>query len=111
SESGFGCYGFAQGHEKSIGFDAYEKQIFALGQQHHFASIKQVCPSDVVGCLLDTKRRSFKFYLNGQEVEQSQWGNESLELAEKYYPTVSLSAYQQVYFNFGQDAFRYPPPE
>lgn len=71
--------------------------------------------SDVVGCLLDTSRGTssiyFSFYLNGVKVLHSEWGLEEIGLPKKrhrlYYPTVSLSGCQQVYFNFGQLPYRY----
>ena len=110
----FGFYGFSSDPD-SISFDAFEKQICAQRESQFFRKLPPVSACDVVGCLLDTSLAGtvyFQFYLNGKEVGPHRWEGRRLSLSKgfvTYYPTVSLSGCQQVYFNFGQMPYRYSP--
>lgn len=92
-------------------FDPYEKRVKSVGtESQYIQDLPTASPCDIVGCLLDTKHKKFKFYLNGIEV-QHKWCYERIESfpSRTMYPTVSLSGYQQVCFNFGQHPFRFKP--
>lgn len=70
---------------------------------------------DVIGCLINTPKRTFSFYHNGKRIAavNGRSGIVKKEFyfsTEPYFAAASLSAHQHIDFNFGQSsAFQYTP--
>ncbi|KAH9394552.1 PREDICTED: RING finger and SPRY domain-containing protein 1-like [Rhagoletis zephyria] len=95
----------------SIAFDGCRSVIWH-NTTHYKHGLSRWNTGDVVGCLLDVENRKFIFYLNGKKVEINRKIAQKLNLHfsdQPYYAAASLMSYQQVYFNFGQAPFKYPP--
>ncbi|KAK2705548.1 RING finger and SPRY domain-containing protein 1-like [Artemia franciscana] len=92
--------------ENSIAFDGSRKLIWynALPASH---SLDRWKPGDIVGCFLDLESQEIDFALNGK------WTGPQKEFFNKprteVFAAVSLMAYQQAVFNFGDKKFSYPP--
>ncbi|KAJ6221259.1 hypothetical protein RDWZM_007071 [Blomia tropicalis] len=95
----------------SIAFDGCRSVIWH-GTQNYKHGLSRWNPGDVVGCLINFESRKFTFYLNGKKVEINKKISQKLSLNfsnEPYYAAASLMSYQQIFFNFGQSPFKYPP--
>src|SRR5699024_7470017 len=93
--------------EFSIGFDGYYRDVVHDKKGYSIENVRMWRAGDVVGCLLDVPNRRFRFFLNADEIE---FRIEDMHFSKKsYYAAVTLHAFQQCYFNFGQHPFQYPP--
>jgi RING finger and SPRY domain-containing protein 1 len=68
----------------------------------------------VLGCLIDFDRREVIFSINGQTIDPlhqlfSSSSSSSNLSNESYFAAASFMSYQHCRFNFGSEAFRYPP--
>ncbi|RWS31599.1 RING finger and SPRY domain-containing protein 1-like protein [Leptotrombidium deliense] len=64
-------------------------------------------PGDVLGCLLDIDNRKIIFYLNGCPTAPCDKIFKSARSG--FTAAASFMSFQQCSFNFGRDAFKYPP--
>ncbi|UXI19010.1 60S ribosomal protein L3 [Sarcoptes scabiei] len=95
----------------SIAFDGCRNVIWH-NMNHYKHTLGSWVAGDVVGCLIDFNNKKFIFYLNGKKFEITKKIAEKLGLtfsSGPYYAACSLMSYQQCYFNFGQEPFKFPP--
>ncbi|KAG1321671.1 hypothetical protein G6F62_010691 [Rhizopus arrhizus] len=86
-------------------FDSYRGVLWTSGKALFPDSPIACQAGDVVGSLLNLKKGTCTFFLNGKKLEFS------IELSPTHmFPAVSLTSHQQIVINYGEHPWFYPPP-
>ncbi|KAH9401716.1 RING finger and SPRY domain-containing protein 1 [Tyrophagus putrescentiae] len=103
---------------KGVGGDQYGVAITGKGLLHKGKVAEKKSKSscfkvgDVLGCLIDLKKRLFVFYLNGVQLASSASSSSEVNFSlQPYFAAASLGPHEQVWFNFGQVPFKHPPTD
>lgn len=91
--------------DRSIGFNGHQRSI-SHSETVTLGEIAAWRVGDTVGCLLDTDRHKAVFYLNGLPIycKVNHFNGRHIVAA------ATLTHCQQIYFNFGQHEWKFPPP-
>lgn len=99
-------------HYHSWAFDGYRCKKWNISCTNYGKRWKK---GDVIGCLMDMDLMELRFSLNGEDLGSAftSFANMNDFTAESsfncFFPVISLNNRQAIRYNFGQQAFRYPP--
>lgn len=92
----------------SVGYDGCRNLIW-FNASHHTVKQPNWKEGDVIGFLLDIKKKNICFYVNGVQLKHIH--TEIFQKVQKgFFPAASFMSFQHVIFNFGHVPFKYPPP-
>lgn len=92
----------------SVGYDGCRNLIWYNALHHNVKHQQTWKQGDVIGFLLDINRKVIVFYVNGVALNQVHTDIFS-KVQKGFFPAASFMSFQQVKFNFGAEAFKYPP--
>ncbi|XP_041987057.1 RING finger and SPRY domain-containing protein 1-like [Aricia agestis] len=91
----------------SISYDGCRRQVWYCAKPLSVTQMRAWVPGDILGCLIDVRRKEVVFSLNGQRISSCRQIFEATRTG--FFAAASFMAYQQCRFNFGADAFKFPP--
>ncbi|ORY06956.1 SPRY-domain-containing protein [Basidiobolus meristosporus CBS 931.73] len=100
--------------EHSFAFDGCRKLAWSSGHPISYGRGDSWNEGDVLGVYLDMEYGVIRFYLNGHDlgIAFEFTGHQLAHFIHNeggFYPALSLTSFQHVILNFGQQSFKYPP--
>ncbi|KPI91910.1 RING finger and SPRY domain-containing protein 1 [Papilio xuthus] len=95
--------------ERSLGYEGNKMTFWYHGKAYGI-SLTRWRADDVLGCLLDSSEKTISFFLHGAESSITCFDFFSpSNTPKKYFPAITMTAFQQCEVNFGQVRFRSAP--